>query len=427
MHLTQSGSGVTGNYSYDKGKITGSLSGFTLTGKWSEAPTYSAPRDAGDIVFTLSSSCGRFDGKWRYGSNGTWKEDWWGDLNITRQAHLSISKMFPEPLPDSGNSVSPFGLDKKLPGSEVRLAFDMDETTIKAFEKLCEEFGGIYYTRGRLGRRCLFCETYEVRTEAGCVHLNDINKSLGEQFGLAPGPLSTLAGSEVGTLKDIEGEVFILRSGPDQKWKLARNYMTLFQGDRLVTKTPGWVQIDMGANRLQLVPRTSLIVPTPDTRTTLERGAMRFWENIKRLARNEPFEVEGGHSIAGVKGTDFIMEVHEETQLATYTVNEGSVDVWLKDDSSTKREVGAGESVQATEKGIEDNPYEWDALIEKYGLENLDLSEPIEVETSDPIDVDEAVDESIEEPIPELISEPEEPEKKSIIRRIIDFLFGWLR
>jgi hypothetical protein len=85
------------------------------------------------------------------------------------------------------------------------------------------------------------------------------------------------------------------------------------------------------------------------------------------LEDSKSFDVAGGHSISGRKGTDFIMEVDEETQIATYTVREGIVEVWLEDNPLTKREVGAGESVRVTEAGIENNPYEWDALLEESG------------------------------------------------------------
>jgi hypothetical protein len=88
-------------------------------------------------------------------------------------------------------------------------------------------------------------------------------------------------------------------------------------------------------------------------------------------------EVAGGHSIAGVKGTDFIMEV-DDNGVDTYTVKEGVVEVTSINDPSNKIELKDGDSVKVTAAGIEDNPYNWDALIEKYGLENLDISEPIE-------------------------------------------------
>lgn len=78
MELTQSGSSVTGSYTWDSGKLDGSISGSILSGKWSEAPSYSEPNDGGDIVFTFAADCASMTGKWRYGSSGSWFEDWSG-------------------------------------------------------------------------------------------------------------------------------------------------------------------------------------------------------------------------------------------------------------------------------------------------------------------------------------------------------------
>jgi len=79
MTLTQTGAIVTGTYTHDKGKITGTVSGNTLTGKWSEAPSYSEPNDAGDVELQISGDCKSFSsGKWRYGSSGSWDGDWTG-------------------------------------------------------------------------------------------------------------------------------------------------------------------------------------------------------------------------------------------------------------------------------------------------------------------------------------------------------------
>ncbi|MBT8439007.1 MAG: hypothetical protein KJO91_04710 [Gammaproteobacteria bacterium] len=75
MTLNNNGSG---NYTHDKGKITGSVNGRTLKGTWSEAPSYSPPNDAGDVEFTLSEDGDSFSGKWRYGAKGKFKSGWHG-------------------------------------------------------------------------------------------------------------------------------------------------------------------------------------------------------------------------------------------------------------------------------------------------------------------------------------------------------------
>ncbi|RLE06775.1 hypothetical protein DRJ00_09200 [Candidatus Aerophobetes bacterium] len=78
MRLTQSGANVTGTYIHQDGKIKGTVRGNILTGKWSEAPSYSEPHDAGDVELELSEDGNSFSGRWRYGSSGEWDGVWTG-------------------------------------------------------------------------------------------------------------------------------------------------------------------------------------------------------------------------------------------------------------------------------------------------------------------------------------------------------------
>ena len=79
MTLQQIGNTVTGNYEWDGGKITGTVSGNMLKGTWSESPTYQPENDAGEFEFTISSGGNSFTGRWRYGSSGDWDGDWDGE------------------------------------------------------------------------------------------------------------------------------------------------------------------------------------------------------------------------------------------------------------------------------------------------------------------------------------------------------------
>jgi len=78
MHLSQTGSQVTGTYEHDNGKIEGNVSGSTLTGTWSESPSYAPPDDAGDVELTMSPDLSSFTGQWRYGFSGDWDGPWSG-------------------------------------------------------------------------------------------------------------------------------------------------------------------------------------------------------------------------------------------------------------------------------------------------------------------------------------------------------------
>ena len=66
LTLSQNGNTVSGTYTADNGKISGTLNGHTFTGRWSEAPTYSGPNDAGPVKFEFSDNWSSFSGKWGY-------------------------------------------------------------------------------------------------------------------------------------------------------------------------------------------------------------------------------------------------------------------------------------------------------------------------------------------------------------------------
>jgi len=76
MQFSQEGNVIDGTYTYDSGKISGTVNGNVLVGKWFESPSYAEPNDAGDIEFSISNDCSSFSGNWRYGSSGSWNGDW---------------------------------------------------------------------------------------------------------------------------------------------------------------------------------------------------------------------------------------------------------------------------------------------------------------------------------------------------------------
>ncbi len=82
LTLTQNGNKLKGNYSYQGGRVDGTIVDVnTAIGTWSEAPTYRAPQDAGDFIFTIQPGCKRIKGQWRYGAC-----DWDGDITGTRES-----------------------------------------------------------------------------------------------------------------------------------------------------------------------------------------------------------------------------------------------------------------------------------------------------------------------------------------------------
>lgn len=79
MTLTIKGNKVAGSYTHDGGKIEGMMDGNKIVGRWSEAPTYKPPHDAGEFEFIFPADKKSFAGKWRYGYGGKeWSGDWHG-------------------------------------------------------------------------------------------------------------------------------------------------------------------------------------------------------------------------------------------------------------------------------------------------------------------------------------------------------------
>jgi hypothetical protein len=85
MYLTTDASGITrGTYPHDLGTVTGRIADGVFRGWWCEAPSRQPPRDAGDVEFKfIRDAAGgalKLDGRWRYGTEGAFREDW--DLRL---------------------------------------------------------------------------------------------------------------------------------------------------------------------------------------------------------------------------------------------------------------------------------------------------------------------------------------------------------
>jgi hypothetical protein len=76
LTITVSGNSVSGTYVDNQGRISGTLSadGRTITGRWSEAPSYEPPEDQGGFTLTLSPDAQSLSGWWFFGE-GTGRFD----------------------------------------------------------------------------------------------------------------------------------------------------------------------------------------------------------------------------------------------------------------------------------------------------------------------------------------------------------------
>jgi hypothetical protein len=78
MVLRLVGDEIWGAYTHDQGTIVGRYVDGVLVGWWSEVPSRLPTADAGDVEFrfTRVGNVVRMDGRWRYGTEQAWREDW---------------------------------------------------------------------------------------------------------------------------------------------------------------------------------------------------------------------------------------------------------------------------------------------------------------------------------------------------------------
>lgn len=284
-----------------------------------------------------------------------------------------------------GEQCDAVNLDKKGADTKVNTEFiNFLRTKIEVFARSCMNAGGIYSV---IKTSCEYCEGGKVRSNGVCADPKDV-RPIEEIYGLPK--VETTGGSNViGYVVRAEGEFFVFSPGREKWIGPVQGGMTLYEGDVLFTTQNGRAQLRIGNTNTLMLGRTIVRLSSPEKkRTALERGVLFVWETVKRLVNNQPFEIEegGGQSVAGSRGTKFLIEVNDAS--AKYTVNEGIIDVWKKDKPLVKTEVKAGESVEAKISGVAKSSYDWDTLVEKYELANQDLSEPVAVKPFPPINPD---------------------------------------
>ena len=77
--VTEVGGRLTGTYSHDKGRVTGTATAELFTGTWAEEPTYNGPKDAGNFDLRLSNDGQSFKGNYRYkNTQSGWDGPWNG-------------------------------------------------------------------------------------------------------------------------------------------------------------------------------------------------------------------------------------------------------------------------------------------------------------------------------------------------------------
>jgi hypothetical protein len=127
MVITQSGSTVHGEYDHDDGKLDGILSGKTLTGRWSESPSYKGPSDAGGVVLTFSDNYASFSGTWGYDQASTGGS--WSGTKASASTSTPISTPVVVPVQDPIIGVWKYSAST---GYDNRYRFNADGTFVES-------------------------------------------------------------------------------------------------------------------------------------------------------------------------------------------------------------------------------------------------------------------------------------------------------
>jgi len=74
MTMQVRGNKMTGSYTHKDGKLTGTVDGTTIKGKWTQS------NGAGELLFKLEQNYKVLNGAWNYNHDKTWRHDWTGKL-----------------------------------------------------------------------------------------------------------------------------------------------------------------------------------------------------------------------------------------------------------------------------------------------------------------------------------------------------------
>ena len=98
MVLERRSAEIWGVYNYNDGTIIGAVTADgVFEGWWSQLPTRADGINAGEVEFRwsrTSSGVIALDGRWRYGTNGTWLENWDVELVTDRSAPSELTDAF---------------------------------------------------------------------------------------------------------------------------------------------------------------------------------------------------------------------------------------------------------------------------------------------------------------------------------------------
>lgn len=167
---------------------------------------------------------------------------------------------------------------------------------------------------------------------------------------------------EVGRVKVIKGEVAIVRA--DGQKSVVSQEVELSETDRIEASPSGQALVTFtGGNKLHVHNNTVVQVKefknpqVPDTRRTLLhliRGKIRNQVEQKYNGKTSYYKIETKSAVAGVRGTDFVIEQTEkESALTSLQTLKGKVELTGTEGTET-REISTGEGITVSQGILSD-------------------------------------------------------------------------
>jgi hypothetical protein len=132
---------------------------------------------------------------------------------------------------------------------------------------------------------------------------------------------SSLAITAPAKIAYVEGKVYVNRLNAKKKMK-AKVGMSIFYGDKVITKRRGRCQINMAASGiLRLSQNTTVVFPLEDNSgdkiSVVKMLQGKTWTNLQKLAKDEVFEVRASKLVAAIQGTKIVVSYDPRTGVST--------------------------------------------------------------------------------------------------------------
>lgn len=124
--------------------------------------------------------------------------------------------------------------------------------------------------------------------------------------------------------------------------------MSVSEGNQIITGADGNVRLLLASSAVvDLSPNTSMVVTRASSsqKTSIKLWSGRLWARVTKMFGTSEFEVEGPNAVAGVRGTEFVVEVAPDGS-TDINVLDGSVAVQNRSGGPIQL-LGVGERVGA--------------------------------------------------------------------------------